>query len=460
MLKTEIPYPSDNDTGRFFAPIAETPWSVWLDSGRGDSRFSRYDIIVADPCCTFVTRGAETVVTDAQGKVTSSNCDPFELLRSSMLKKAGGAVDGLPFSGGAVGYFAYDLARRFEVLPSVAVDDLGMPEMVVGIYEWALVCDREARRSWLVSSCYDDADSAKWKRLVEMFTRAADVPVQHSGMRACSPLQSNISQQQYTNAFTRIQHYLEAGDCYQVNFAQRFMLDVSGQAWSGYRQLRERSAGPFSAYLNTPFGQVMCTSPERFLQLRQGQVETRPIKGTRRRDPDPVSDRKLRESLLGSEKDRAENLMIVDLLRNDLGKSCKTGTVRVPELFSIESYTTVHHLVSSVTCHLADNSDALQLLHDCFPGGSITGAPKLRAMAIIDELEPHRRGLYCGSIGYIGFDGNMDTNIVIRTAIHIDGKLYYSAGGGIVRDSSCEAEYQESFDKAAAFISCFSQEVV
>jgi para-aminobenzoate synthetase component 1 len=277
-------------------------------------------------------------------------------------------------------------------------------------------------------------------------------------MQARSPASSNLSFQSYSDAFARIQHYLEEGDCYQVNFAQRFGLDVTGSPWSGYCQLRQHGAGPFSAYINTPHGQIMCTSPERFIRLHHRNVETRPIKGTRRRDKDSDRDHQLRDELVASSKDRAENLMIVDLLRNDLGKSCKTGTVRVPELFAVETFATVHHLVSTVTCELDEAQDALSLLRGCFPGGSITGAPKLRAMEIIEELEPHRRGVYCGSIGYIGFDGAMDSNIVIRTAIHQDGRLYYSAGGGIVRDSSCEDEYQESFDKAAAFLHCFTME--
>jgi para-aminobenzoate synthetase component 1 len=261
----------------------------------------------------------------------------------------------------------------------------------------------------------------------------------------------------YAQAFNAIQRYLQEGDCYQVNLAQRFAVAVQGSPWLGYLALRRNSAGPFSAYLNTPAAQVLCTSPERFLRLRDGQVETRPIKGTRRRDRDARRDQLLRQALAESAKDRAENLMIVDLLRNDLGKRCRPGTVRVPELFRVESYATVHHLVSTVTGELAAGGDALALLRDCFPGGSITGAPKLRAMAIIEELEPHRRGVYCGAIGYIGFDGNMDTNIAIRTAVCCRDTLYYSAGGGIVRDSVCEEEYQESFDKAKAFLDCFSR---
>jgi para-aminobenzoate synthetase component 1 len=356
-----------------------------------------------------------------------------------------------------VGYFGYDLARRIEHLPSIADDDIGMPEMAIGIYDWAVVFDHSERRCWLVSHGRSRQTHEQWPELFRRFSEVQDGP---SGvLQANSAITSNMDEAAYRNAFERIQHYLVEGDCYQVNFAQRFSLAVSGDPWHGYLQLRECNPAPFSAYLNMPFGQILCTSPERFLKLEGSRVETRPIKGTRPRSPDAVLDRTLREALLQSTKDRAENLMIVDLLRNDLGKACRTGTVRVPQLFGVESYATVHHLVSVIEGELREGSDALKLLRDCFPGGSITGAPKLRAMQIIEELEPCRRGIYCGSIGYIGYDGYMDSNIVIRTALHRDGKLYYSAGGGIVRDSACAAEYQETFDKAAAFIDAFQASV-
>jgi para-aminobenzoate synthetase component 1 len=232
-------------------------------------------------------------------------------------------------------------------------------------------------------------------------------------------------------------------------------VEIAGDSWALYRALRHSNPAPFGAYLNTPFGQLLSASPERFLQVRERQVETRPIKGTRPRDPDPQRDRALAEALLWSEKDRAENLMIVDLLRNDLGKVCQLGSVRVPELFTLESFASVHHLVSTVTGRLAEGFDALDLFAASFPGGSITGAPKRRAMEIIDELEPDRRGPYCGAIGYFGFDGAMDSNIAIRTLIHRQGRVEFSAGGGVVIDSDPQAEYRESFDKAALLLKLF-----
>jgi para-aminobenzoate synthetase component I len=216
--------------------------------------------------------------------------------------------------------------------------------------------------------------------------------------------------------------------------------------------LRRMSKAPYSAFLDWPQLQILCASPERFLRVRQGRVETRPIKGTRPRSADAVEDTRLAEELRHHPKDRAENLMIVDLLRNDLGKNCEPGSVRVPKLFEVESYSNVHHLVSTVEGKLRAGCDALDLLRDCFPGGSITGAPKQRAMEIIEQLEPQRRGVYCGSIGYVGFDGNMDTNIAIRTLIHANNEIRCWAGGGIVADSQCDAEYQETLDKASEML--------
>jgi para-aminobenzoate synthetase component 1 len=270
--------------------------------------------------------------------------------------------------------------------------------------------------------------------------------------RVRSAITTNLDAAAYRRAFGRIQTYIRDGDCYQVNLARRYVASADGDAWTAYRCLRSRNPSPFGAYLHLPFCRVLSASPERFLELRGDRVETRPIKGTRPRAADPARDAALARELAASAKDRAENLMIVDLLRNDLGKSCVPGSIAVPRLFEVEHHPTVHHLVSTVTGRLRPDRDAIDLLRGCFPGGSITGAPKLRAMQIIEELEPHRRGLYCGSIGYIGFDGAMDTNIAIRTLVCSEGIARFWAGGGIVADSDCDAEYRETEDKAAALL--------
>jgi len=272
-----------------------------------------------------------------------------------------------------------------------------------------------------------------------------------------SAIITNMDKAAYAEAFNRIKQYLKEGDCYQVNLTQRFIAECEGDPWTAYQLLRKLNAAPFSCYLNFPEVQILSSSPERFLKLTQGVVETKPIKGTRPRKQDNAEDQAQIQSLEKSHKDKAENLMIVDLLRNDISKTCKKGSVKVPVIFEVESYATVHHLVSTVTGILADNQHALDLLKSCFPGGSITGAPKIRAMEIIEELEPNRRGVYCGAIGYIGFNGNMDCNIAIRTLVHSNNTIRFWAGGGIVNDSVVEDEYQECFDKAAALLDLLRQ---
>jgi para-aminobenzoate synthetase component 1 len=333
--------------------------------------------------------------------------------------------------------------------------------MAVGIYDWAVVVDHGTRRTRLVGFAPGEDDTGRWWDAVVALATGADG---HGGGEDATAFQvtglcrSNLTADDYAERFARIKEHIRAGDCYQVNFAQRFSAPVAGDPWAAYRQLRQHNPAPFSAFMRLPDGAVLSSSPERFLCLRDGLVETRPIKGTRARRPREADNAAVVDELRTSPKDRAENVMIVDLLRNDLGKVCRPGTVRVPELWKIESFERVHHLVSTVTGRLEADADALALVRACFPGGSITGAPKVRAMEIIESLEPHRRSVYCGAVGYIGFDGGMDTNIAIRTLVWHGGRLHAWAGGGIVADSSLEAEYQESFDKAAALLEVMSRE--
>lgn len=447
LLLQAVPY--HRDSSILFEAILDRPWSVFLDSGKPGPTEGRFDILAADPTTTLVTRGNSTRITNRVGCVESSE-DPFALVREALGSVTTKAND-LPFSGGAIGYFGYDLGWRLERLPVLTVDDVGMPDMAIGIYDWALLVDHQESRSWLVGQGRDPATREQWRQLIALFS-APPKPRTRQRLQTQGPVTSNLSQQQYSESFERIQSYIHDGDCYQVNFAQRFQASVTGDPWEAYKYLRQENPAPFGAYLNLPQGEILSCSPERFLRVRNRKVETRPIKGTRPRGREPEEDRRLRDELHVSTKDRAENLMIVDLLRNDLGKSCEPGSVDVPKMFEVESFATVHHLVSTVTGELAEGEDALSLLRGCFPGGSITGTPKLRAMEIIEELEPSRRGVYCGAMGYLGFDGHMDTNIIIRTLVQRDGAIYFSAGGGIVADSEMEAEYQETFDKAAAML--------
>lgn len=451
-LIAELPYRQDS-TG-LFSEWSREPWAMFLDSGHPQSTQGRYDIIVARPAVTLITRGNLTEIRDASG-IRLSPEDPFALLKN-LLAEPLPPVPELPFCGGAVGYFAYDLARRLERLPRIAQDLENLPEAAVGIYDWAVVVDHKKQQTFLVGRSTPHVLKL-WPRLLERFRHPK--PKTRSSFCLHTPIKSNLSWEAYLQAFSRIQHYIREGDCYQVNFAQRFEASASGDPWCVYLELRQENPAPFSGFLRFPKFCVLSSSPERFLKVRQGKVETKPIKGTRPRCWSPEEDLFQIEALVESVKDRAENLMIVDLLRNDLSKTCKLGSVKVPKLFEVESFATVHHLVSTVVGELEDYCHSLDLLRGCFPGGSITGAPKIRAMEIIEELEPIRRGVYCGAIGYIGFDGNMDTNIAIRTLVHSfpERRIHFWAGGGIVADSIARREYQESFDKAAALIQVLSR---
>ena len=440
--RTPFPYPGD--ASACFAAIADLPWAIWLDSaGRG-----RYDILCAQPIATLETRGEETVITGSHGE-RCSNADPFDLVRQQ-LGATTDSVPNIPFAGGAAGYWGYDLARRLTTLPQIAQDAGRLPEMAVGIYDWAVIIDHREHTAQLASHLRSQETKQVLPQILARLQQAGNPAP--GNFKVHGAIHSNLERSTYKDAFAAVQRYLFEGDCYQVNLARRYAVRAEGDALQAYLELRRLSPAPYSAFLSLPHVQVLSASPERFLQVRDGRVETRPIKGTRPRLADPAEDAHMAEDLRSHAKDRAENLMIVDLLRNDLGKSCVPGSVSVPRLFEVESYANVHHLVSTVTGRLAADQDALALLRNCFPGGSITGAPKQRAMEIIEQLEPERRGVYCGAIGYAGFDGGMDTSIAIRTLVYADGEIRFWAGGGIVADSVMADEYQETLDKASAML--------
>ena len=419
------------DAAFYFMALSNLPWAVWLDScGMG-----RFDILTALPHHTV--------------QQSEQDVDHFACVRNEL----GGylsPVDDIPFAGGALGYWGYDLAREAHDFRKFEANGGEYPLMAIGIYDWAVVLDHQKRTARLVS--HQRFGETK-KVLPQILKRLGNDKEQfQDDFRVSGRIECNFTPASYKAAFAKIQDYLQAGDCYQINLAQRFSAKATGNPIGAFLALRELSPAPFSAYISHPAVQILCASPERFLRVSNGCVETRPIKGTRPRGEDDYLDRKLAVELSGHYKDRAENLMIVDLLRNDLGKSCVPGSVKVPRLFEIESYATLHHLVSTVEGKLSPNRDALHVLQDCFPGGSVTGAPKQRAMQIIDQLEPDARGIYCGTIGYVGFDGNMDSNIVIRTLVNSGGEIRCWAGGGVVADSEVDAEFQETLDKAAAML--------
>ncbi len=424
----------------YFAPLNALPWAMLLHSGHADHPDSRFDILTADPIATLVTRARQTVITHGEDAPQISLADPLALLRG-VLEQQGlrpAQQPDLPFSGGALGLFGYDLGRRFEKLPVLAASDIAIPDMATGIYDWALIVDHHRQRVTLVSHS-DPAARLRWLE-AQHYTPSAP-------FRLTSPWQSNMSREEYGHKFRQIQAWIRSGDCYQVNLAQRFSADYQGDEWQAFCALNNDNRAPFSAFIRTEEGAILSLSPERFIHLAEGRIQTRPIKGTLPRLADPREDALQAKRLQASPKDRAENLMIVDLLRNDIGRVAEPGSVRVPELFAVEPFPAVHHLVSTITAELPASLHATDLLRAAFPGGSITGAPKIRAMEIIEALEPQRRNAWCGSIGYLSFCGRMDTSITIRTLTASGGKIYGSAGGGIVADSEEEAEYQETFAK-------------
>jgi para-aminobenzoate synthetase component 1 len=432
------PLPYRANPAEYFAAIRHAPGAVLLDSGRPSAERGRYDLLSAWPLEQLAVAPDE------------SGSDFLQRLRDNLTRLGEATVaDELPFAGGLIGYLSYDFGRHLEHLPSQALDDLQLPDARFGLYNWALITDHQRMTSQLVF--HPTLHGSERQRLIGLFGQPA-VEAQEP-FKLQSAMKADLNADQYRQAIERIQQYIQAGDCYQVNFAQRFRAPCQGDPWTAYCALRAACPTPFSGFQSLPDdGAVLSLSPERFVKVSERHVETRPIKGTRPRGLTPAEDAANAAELLASPKDRAENLMIVDLLRNDLGRTCSTGSVRVPELFSLESYPNVHHLVSSVTGELAEDRDALDLIAGSFPGGSITGAPKIRAMQIIDELEPTRRGLYCGSLLYLDVRGEMDSSIAIRSLLVKDGQVCCWGGGGIVADSEWQAEYQESITKVKVLL--------
>ncbi|MFN4290684.1 MAG: aminodeoxychorismate synthase component I [Permianibacter sp.] len=449
LLQT-LPYPGRTGVLSLFQPFADWPGAVLLDSG-GHER-GRFDLFSALPVRWLTTDGPLTRLHDADGRVVAESADdPFTLLDQTLAVTRPefdeARARALPFAGGLLMALAYDLGRRLEKLPVKAVHDLPLAELHAGIYHWALIVDHEKQSTGLWQ--FADLPAEQIARI----TAALATPgTTCTDFALDSDWQSNLNREQYGRAFRTVQDYIHAGDCYQINLAQRFSARCHGDAYAAYCTLSPLNKAPFSSYWNTDRGQILSLSPERFVSAQDGIALTEPIKGTRPRHADPVRDQAEIAALKASEKDRAENLMIVDLLRNDFGKNCAIGSVKVPELFAIHSFPAVHHMISSVTGMLAAGKTPLDLLRGCFPGGSITGAPKVRAMEIIEELEPHRRSLYCGSIGYCDYLGRLDSSITIRTLVHADGQIHCWAGGGLVADSVEQSEYDETFAKVSKLL--------
>lgn len=425
----------------------EADYPILLDSALLRPGLGRYSYLTADPFLVVRSKGRAVELIEGN-TVTLSEDNPFSVVKR--LLSAFGAnrhPGGPPFQGGAIGYFGYEMGGLLERLPGKAVDDLDLPDMTIGLYDWVLAFDHLDDKAWIVTTQFSGEGRVQWVR--DRIDVGRETLRRANGrVGIATDLRSNFTRERYVNAVERVKEYIVAGDIYQANISQRFEATIHTDDWTLYRALRSSTSAPFSAYLDLPEVTILSASPEQFLHVEDGFVETRPMKGTRPRGASREADAHLRSELSQSVKDRAENIMIVDLLRNDLGRVCMPGTVLTPELFTVEQYPNVHQLVSSVTGRLRPEHDVIDLLKACFPGGSVTGAPKIRAMEIIDEIEPVQRSVYCGAIGYIGFDGSMQLSIPIRTMLKKGNRVYFQVGGGIVADSDPEAEYQETLDKA------------
>lgn len=440
-------------------------YSFFLDSGMDPHKLGRYSFIGSDPFLIISTRGDLCTLT-SRGERAVKQGNPFDILAGLLQEyRLDNIPAPVPFSGGAVGYLAYDLGHFIEKLPERAVDDLNLPECLLGFYDLVLAFDNLQGKAYIISTGFPELDESQ--RLARAHQRLDELKAQLAGSVVVVPSQKPVSpplfpgrmslkggftHQEYVAAVEKARQYIIAGDIFEVNLSQRFEAELSITPYELYQRLRRINPAPFAAYLGFDDVSVVSASPERFLRLNGDRVETRPIKGTRPRGRTPEEDDIMARELLSSAKDRAENIMIVDLERNDLGRVCRYGTVRVTELAILEVFPTVFHLTSTVVGQLREGQNAIDLLKATFPGGSITGAPKVRSMEIIDELEPTRRSVYTGSIGYLGFNGDLDLNIAIRTFLVKGNKAYFQVGGAVVYDSDPEAEYRETLDKARALI--------
>lgn len=472
------------DDGRemveIFDEVAHLPHSCFLDSSLLMKRFGEHSFIGFDPYLVLKTRGYEAVFDYRDGRIERREMNPFDALKAALGERVLGRSErheGLPpFLGGGIGYLSYELGRYVEHLPVSVEDDLGLPELAFCFFDRVVAADLRSGRKWLLASVpRGENPTPVIDRALEQIAPGAaprdafDLHRAPAGgeSRAAVPPQakpgtalefeSGFTRDEYLEAVSAVKEYILAGDIYQANISQRFSAPLVEPAWSLYRRLRVLNAAPFSAYLNFGDFAVASSSPERFVKVKGRRIETRPIKGTTRRSEDPVEDERYKRELLDSAKDHAELSMIVDLERNDLGRVCDYGSVVVEEHAVLESYATVHHLVSTVSGNLHRHRDVIDLLKSSWPGGSITGAPKIRSMEIIDELEPTARSVYTGGIGYLGFDGTHDINIAIRTMIISGGRVRFQVGGGIVADSDPEAEFQETLDKGKAMFAAVTE---
>jgi len=444
--------PGVSDPIRVLERLRHLPLSLALLSQGPVGPRSRFSYVMADPVESVIWRHG-----DAVG-------DPLVKLAGARSSEPARIGELPPFRGGWAGLVGYGYGRTLEELPTPAFDEFKPPDIIMGNYRCLAAFDRLSGKCWLVASHETPGDSAealdRFAACIEgaPARRPPAFPIKGTDPSILEKVPgkdgilSHFSRERYEKAVARAIEYVRAGDCFQVNLAQRLCRRDAGDPLELLKSMAKVNPAPFAAWLDWGEGQLVSASPERFLRVENGMVETRPIKGTRPRSEDPTADAAVARELLSNPKDRAENIMIVDLLRNDIGKACAYGSVKVPRLCELESYPTVHHMVSQVTGRLADGRNAINLLRGCFPGGSVTGAPKVRSMEIINELEETARGPYCGTMFWAGDDGGFDSSILIRTVTRSGGWLTFPVGGGIVADSSPSNEYDETMHKAAGIL--------
>ncbi len=417
--------------------------TILLDSSKEDKDLSKYSFIGINPFLIFESYGEDTYI---NGEKIAGN--PFEILEGLLVKyKYEDNREDIPLKSGAIGYISYDTGRTLEVIPDTSAEDFSVPDMRFVFYKNIIAFDLINNKNYLTSI-------GDGKELIEIICRIengkklAEEYIEEKDTKFIS----NFTKDEYKKAITKLKDYITAGDVYIANMTQRFTCECSHDPFQVYKNLRTINKAPFAAYMNFADFKIISSSPERFIQVKDKKAHTRPIKGTRPRSQNPVEDEKNKQELINSEKDKAELLMVVDLERNDFSKVCKKNTVKVTELFALEEYATVFHLVSTVEGELQDEVSAVKCMKECFPGGSITGTPKIRAMEIIEELEGLKRNIYTGAMGYFDFNGNSDFNIAIRTIVQKDNKAYFGVGGGITCESDEEEEYNETLDKAKALM--------
>lgn len=462
----------------YFSSFADEEYSFLLDSGMDPQKLGRFSFAGRRPFLVFKSKG-DSIEILHEGEVTHKQGDPFLELRAilSRYKVDPSCLKGshIPFLGGAVGYFGYELCYRIEKLPCQGADDLALPDCYFVLVDSVIVFDHLENKLYLSAVGFDEQANAaeeKARRALEILKSEMEQFERKNTSQSAVlknvkegewdkdgnnhddlEIRSMFTEKQYMDVVQKAKEHIFAGDIFEVCTTHRFECDFSAKPFDLYQELRRINPAPFASYLNFPEVQVVSSSPERFLEVgRDGWCKSRPIKGTRPRGQNSYEDRKLYKELLTSMKDRAENIMIVDLVRNDFGRVCKFDSVEVSELMVIEKYATVFQMVSTIVGQLEDGRDRFDIIKACFPGGSMTGAPKIEAMSIIDSLEPVKRGIYSGSIGYLDFSGNTDLNIVIRTILIKGGKAYFQVGGAVVADSDPRKEYLETLCKAKALV--------